>query len=147
MTRSRPLGPIIQSFFLDHLVTVKGLRPQSVRSYRDTVRLLLCFLARQNRTRITRLDLEDLTFDHIIDFLRYLEDERHNHIRTRNQRLAVVHTLFDYIATREPDMLGTCQRVAAIPMKRTAPAETHFLEQDEMQSLLTHLPRKGRFAL
>ena len=44
-------------------------------------------------------------------------------------------------------MLGTCQRVAAIPMKRTAPAETHFLEQDEMQSLLTHLPRTGRFAL
>ena len=147
MTRSRPLGPIIQSFFLDHLITVKGLRPQTVRSYRDTIRLLLCFLAQQKRTRITRLDLEDLTFDHIIEFLRYLENERHNHIRTRNQRLAVVHTLFDYIATREPDMLGTCQRVAAIPMKRTAPAETHFLEQDEMQSLLTHLPRTGRFAL
>ena len=147
MTRSRPLGPIIQSFFLDHLITVKGLRPASVRSYRDTIRLLLCFLARQKRTRITRLDLEDLTFDHIIGFLRYLENERHNHIRTRNQRLAVVHTLFDYIATREPDMLGTCQRVAAIPMKRTAPAETHFLEQDEMQSLLRHLPGAGRFAL
>ena len=147
MTRSRPLGPIIQSFFLDHLITVKGLRPESVRSYRDTIRLLLCFLARQKRTRITRLNLEDLTFDDIIGFLRYLEDERHNHIRTRNQRLAVVHTLFDYIATREPDMLGTCQRVAAIPMKRTAPAETHFLEQDEMHSLLMHLPRTGRFAL
>jgi integrase/recombinase XerD len=98
-----------------------------VSSYRDTIRLLLCFLARQKRTRITRLNLEDLTFDHIIDFLRYLEDERHNHIRTRNQRLAVVHTLFDYIATREPDMLGTCQRVGAIPMKRTAPAETRAI--------------------
>jgi len=93
-----------------------------------------------------RLDLDDLTFDRIIDFLRYLEDERHNHVRTRNQRLAILHTLFDYIATREPDMLGTCQRVAAIPMKRAAPAETHFLEQDEMHGLLRNLPTTGRFA-
>jgi len=39
------LGPQIHSFFLDHLVTVKGLRPTSIRSYRDTIRLLLCFVA------------------------------------------------------------------------------------------------------
>lgn len=44
-------------------------------------------------------------------------------------------------------MLGTCQRVAAIPMKRAAPAETHFLEQDEMHGLLQNLPTTGRFAL
>lgn len=32
------LGPLIHAFFVDHLITVKGLRPASVRSYRDTVR-------------------------------------------------------------------------------------------------------------
>ena len=62
-------------------------------------------------------------------FLRYLEEDRGNHIRTRNQRLAAVHTLFDYIARREPGMLAVCQRVAAIPIKRAGPAETRFLEQ------------------
>ena len=30
----QPLGPLIHSFFLDHLATVKGLRPASVRSNR-----------------------------------------------------------------------------------------------------------------
>jgi Site-specific recombinase XerD len=44
-------------------------------------------------------------------------------------------------------MLDTCQRVRAIPMKRAAPAETHFLERDEMEALLRHLPRTGRLAL
>jgi hypothetical protein len=39
VTETRPLGPLIHSFFLDLLVTVKGLRPASVRSYRDTIRL------------------------------------------------------------------------------------------------------------
>jgi hypothetical protein len=40
-----PIGPVLQSFFADHLITVKGLRPASVRSYRDTIRLFLSFLA------------------------------------------------------------------------------------------------------
>ena len=115
VSESRPLGPLIQTFFVDHLVTVKGLRPTSVRSYRDTIRLLLSFVARDNKTRITKLTVEDLTFERVVGFLRYLEDERRNHVRTRNQRLAALHTLFDYVAAREPEMLGVCQRVAAIP--------------------------------
>jgi integrase/recombinase XerD len=147
MTGSRPLGPLIHSFFLDHLVTVKGLRPASVHSYRDTIRLLLCFVAEQKKTKITKLTLEDLSFERVLGFLRYLEDDRSNHVRTRNQRLAALHTLFDYIATREPEMLGTCQQVTAIPMKRSAPAETHYLELDEVEALLRHLPRTGRLAL
>jgi hypothetical protein len=63
MTGTRPLGPLVHSFFLDHLVTVKGLRPASVRSYRDTIRLLLCFVAEQQGTKITKLNVEDLSFE------------------------------------------------------------------------------------
>jgi integrase/recombinase XerD len=146
MSQTPPIGPILHSFFADHLLTVKGMRPASVRSYRDTVRLLLCFVAADKRCRITRLTLGDLTFDRVVKFLRHLETERHNHIRTRNQRLAALHTLFEYIATRSPETLNACQQVAAIPMKRVAPPETRFLERDEIEQLLRHLPRDGRLA-
>jgi site-specific recombinase XerD len=142
-----PLGPLVHSFFVDHLITVKGLRPASVRSYRDTLRVLLCYIAEQNKTKITRLSVEDFSFERILGFLRYLDEQRHNQVRTRNQRLAVLHTLFDYIATREPQMLDVCQQVAAIPMKRSAPPETRFLEREEVQALLRGLPRAGRLAL
>lgn len=141
------LGAILQSFFVDHLIVVKGLRPASVRSYRDTVRLLLTFVAADKGCRITRLALDDLSFERIVGFLRHLEIDRHNHVRTRNQRLAAIHTLFDYIATRSPEMLGVCQRVATIPMKRSAPPETRFLERDEIEGLLGRLPTEGRLAL
>jgi integrase/recombinase XerD len=147
MTGHQRLGPLIHSFFLDHLVAVKGLRPASVRSYRDTVRLLLCFVAADKGSKITKLGVEDLSFERVLGFLRYLEAERGNHIRTRNQRLAALHTLFDYIASREPEMLDVCQRVAAMPMKRAAPPETHFLERDETEALFHRLPRAGRLAL
>ena len=80
-------------------------------------------------------------------FLRHLEENRGNHVRTRNQRLAALHTLFEYIAGRSPEMLAVCQQVTAIPMKRVAPPETRFLERDEVEQLLRRLPRDGRLAL
>jgi len=147
MTSTPPLGQLLHSFFVDHLITVKGLRPASVRSYRDTIRVLLVFAATDKGCKITRLSTSDLTFDRVVGFLRHLEEDRGNHTRTRNQRLAAVHTLFDYIATRDPEMLGVCQRVAAIPAKRSAPPETRFLERDEIERLLHHLPSEGRLAL
>jgi integrase/recombinase XerD len=147
MSPSAPLGPLLHSFFANHLITVKGLRPASVRSYRDTIRLLLLYIADDKRSRITRLTLGDLSFQRIVGFLRHLEEERGNQIRTRNQRLAVIHTLFEYIATRSPEMLIVCQQVAAIPTKRVPPPETRFLERDEIQQLLRALPSHGRLAL
>lgn len=147
MTDTAPLGPLMHSFFVDHLITVKGLRPASVRSYRDTMRLLLRFVAADKGTKITKLNVGDLSFERVLSFLRYLEQDRGNHARTRNQRLAALHTLFDYIASRDPEMLAVCQRVTAIPMKRAAPAETRYLERDEVEELLRRLPRDGRLAL
>lgn len=147
MSDSPALGPLLHSFFVDHLITVKGLRPASVRSYRDTVRMVLVFVATDKGCKITRLAMADLTFERIAAFLCHLEQDRGNHIRTRNQRLAALHTLFEYLASRAPEMLGTCQQVAAIPMKRVAPPETHFLERDEVQALLAGLPRDGWLAL
>src|SRR5688500_1139743 len=66
MTETQPLGPLLHSFFVDHLITVKGLRPASVRSYRDTVRLLLVFVAGDKGCEITRLTLDDLTFERVV---------------------------------------------------------------------------------
>lgn len=141
------LGALLHGFFVDHLISLKGLRPATVRSYRDTVRLLLLFVAADKHTKITRLNTADLTFERVSRFLRHLEADRHNRIRTRNQRLAAIHALFDYIATRSPDMLGVCQQVSAIPMKRVAPAETRFLERDEIDSLFAGLADDSRLGL
>ena len=78
------------------------------------------FTAADKGCKITRLRLGDLTIDRVLSFLRHLEQDRGNHMRTRNQRLAAVHSLFEYLASRDPELLGTCQQVAAIPIKRAA---------------------------
>lgn len=144
--KSQHLGPLVQSFFLDGLVAMKGLRPSSVRSYRDGVRLFLRYVADDARCRITRLTLADLTFERVLGFVRHLEQVRHNHPRTRNQRLALLHTFFEYLAVRTPEMLVVAERVAMIPSKRVPPPETRFLERDEVADLFTRLPASARNA-
>lgn len=140
------IGQILHAFFEDHLRTQKGLRPTSIKSYSDVLRLFLSFASKQAARSITRLSLNDLTFERVLAFLSYLEKGRKNHIRTRNQRLAAIRTFFEYIASRCPEILDTCQRVAAIPIKRTPPPETNYLEREEVKGLLKNLTKKGRHA-
>jgi site-specific recombinase XerD len=102
---SPSLGQVICSFFQDHLVTLKGLRRSSVLSYRDAIRLFLAFTSADARRRITKLSFEDLTAARVQEFLRYLEKVRHNHIRTRNQRLAALHVFFEYLAAVLPGVV------------------------------------------
>jgi site-specific recombinase XerD len=86
------LGTLVYTFFIDHLAAQKGLRPATIRSYRDTLRLFLTFVAADVRRPITQLQVEDLTFERVLAFLQHLETARHNHVPTRNQRLAGLRT-------------------------------------------------------
>ena len=65
-----------------------------------------------------------------------LEVERHNSVRTRNNRLAAIHSLFTYAALRHPEHAALIQRVLAIPAKRTDRQLVSFLTDDEVDALL-----------
>ena len=143
---SEDLGLYVQAFFVDYLVTQKGLRPSSIRAYRDAFRLFLTFVAGDRRCALSRLTLDDLTADRVLRFLRSLEADRHNHVRTRNHRRAVVVSFFDYLARRRPDRLAVSQQVTGIPVKRVAPPETRFLERADIDALFQRLPTRGRQA-
>lgn len=141
------LGSILASFFNDHLKLQKGLRPNSITSYADAMRLLLQFAADAGKKKITQLGLDDLGADMVSRFLNSLEESRSNAIQSRNQRLAAIRTFFEYVGQRFPDRLGHAQKISAIPRKRAQPPETIFLERDEIEGTLARLPAAGRHAL
>jgi site-specific recombinase XerD len=141
------VGQVLFAFFEDYLKVQRGLRPGSIRSYRDTLKLFLTHIATACRRPITRLNLSDLTSDRVLEFLRTIEAMRNNKVTTRNQRLAALRTFYRYIAAHHPDLLGEAERVEAIPTKRTSPPETIYLERDEIETLFKALPRQGCLAL
>lgn len=144
---SPTVGSVVYGFFLDYLPQQKGLRPSSIRSYRDTMRLFLMFAAGECRRGVSELRFEDLGFERVLAFLRDLEQKRQNAIATRNQRLAGLHTFFEYVGRCMPEMLRVCAQVAAIPVKRCPLPETRFMAREEVETLFEKLPSHGRLAL
>lgn len=147
VTSTPLLGAILMSFFNDHLNLQRGLRPNSITSYADAMRLFLQFAARTGEKKITQLGLDDLNADLVSRFLNSLEEIRGNAAQSRNQRLAALRTFFEYVGQRFPERLLQAQQVAAIPRKRAQPPETIFLERDEIEGTLAALPSDGRRAL
>jgi integrase/recombinase XerD len=148
MSMSTPLlGMMLESFFNDHLKLQRGLRPNSITSYADAIRLLLQFASEVARKKITQLTLDDLDSDVVSQFLNFLEESRSNAAQSRNQRLAALRAFFEYVGRRFPERLGQAQKVMAIPRKRARSPETIFLERDEIEGTLDALPKDGRYAL
>ena len=141
------LGQLLHGYFEDYLTCQKGLRPGSVRSYRDGMVLFLRFVGEETGKKISRLGLEDLTCKQVVSFLDALEKRRHNHIRTRNQRLAVLRAFFEYVVHRVPECVQEAHRIATIPAKRVPPPEMRYLDREELQTVFASLPATGRLAL
>ena len=102
MTDLSLLGPWVRRFLLEYLVGKRSLSRNTQQSYRDTLRLLLPFSASRLRTPIDQLRVEDLSADHIREFLQDLEIQRGCSVATRNQRLAAIHSLAHFIGLHSP---------------------------------------------
>jgi site-specific recombinase XerD len=131
------LAPTLQAFFTDRLIRERHASPQTVAAYRDTWRLLLVYATRRVHRPPSRLDLDDIDAALVSAFLDHLEHDRHNSIRTRNARLAAIHSLFRYAALRHPEHAATIQRVLAMPPKRFERALVTYLTEAEVAALLT----------
>lgn len=130
------LAPTLQAFFTERLARQRRVSPQTVASYRDTLRLLLCFVQTHTGKVPSSLDWDDLDVDVISAFLDHLETERSNSVRTRNLRLTAIRSLFSYAALCHPEHAGLIQRVLAIPTKRFDKRTITYLTAEEAVALI-----------
>ena len=135
------LARTLREFLADHLPRLRGMSPHTVHSYRDSLVLLLRFVASRRARPVVELDVDDLDAEQVMAFLQHLEDVRGNSPTTRNVRLAAIHAFFAYLAGRCPDRLEQCQRVLAVPFKRTRSRSVEYLEYDEILAVLAAVDR------
>jgi site-specific recombinase XerD len=136
------LAPTLQAFFTERLVRQRQASSHTIASYRDTLKLLLAFTARQTGKPPSGLDVADLDAPLIGAFLSHLETERGNSVRTRNARLAAIHSLFGYAALQHPEDAAIIARVLAIPAKRFDRTVITYLTEEETGALLA-APDRG----
>jgi len=131
------LGPTLQAFFTDRLVRERNASPRTVAAYRDTWRLLLGFASQRAGKSPAALDFSDIDVALVGAFLDHLERDRGNTVRTRNARLAAIHSLFRYAARRHPEHVAGIGRVLAIGAKRFERGLVSFLSESEVGALLS----------
>jgi integrase/recombinase XerD len=127
---------LLQQFFLERLIQQRHASTRTIHSYRDSFRCLLAFAERRLRKPPTALVLEDLTAPFVLEFLKHLETERHNSIRSRNARFAAIRSFMHYVSLKEPSALALTRSVLAIPMKRFERRLVGFLPREHMEAIL-----------
>ncbi len=131
------LAPTLQAFFTDRLINQKDASPHTIAAYRDTFRLLLAYAQQRTGKQPSDLDVDDLDAPLIAAFLDHLEHDRGNGPRTRNARLAAIHSMFRFAALRHPEHAAVIARVLAVPTKRFDRTIVSYLTHKEVDALLT----------
>ena len=127
---------LIEAFFTDRLMRQRQVSPNTIASYRDSFCLLFNFAKQRLKKEPSALSLEDLDATFIGSFLNHIEKDRGNCARSRNVRLAAIHSFFKYIALQDPIHSALIQRVLAIPTKRFESRLIDFLTKPEIEALL-----------
>ncbi len=134
---SPPFAQLVQDFFCQRLMAQRNASRHTIASYRDTFRLLLRYVERRQTGKCPAiLTLHDLDASVVLAFLEYTEKERGNSVRSRNVRLAAIHSFMRYASFRDPANLSDIQGVLAIPVKRFDRPLVGFLSREEIQAII-----------
>lgn len=137
MKKSTPsFAILLQGFFTERLMKQRNASPHTIKSYRDTFRLLLKFTQNEFQKLPSKLDFSEIDAPLIARFLETLEQDRSVCARSRNLRLTAIRSFFRYAALEMPAHSAQIQRVLAIPGKRHERPLIHYLTQAEIKALL-----------
>ncbi len=143
MKPADPFPRLLHAFFYEWMVQQRNASVHTVRSYRDTWRLFLRFVAQRRRRPVAQLNLADLTAHEVSAFLRYTEQERGDTIGTRNCRLSALRSFFNFVADREPIAVAQCSEILRIPTKRAPIYAACYLEPEEVKAILAQPDRSS----
>ena len=108
----------LRRFLTGHLAGLRGYSPDTIASYRDAFKLLICYFRDERHIPPEKLTLEQIDAAAITGFLHWLRTSRHNSASTGNQRLAAIDSFFTWMQSRDPARMACCQDILAIPAKK-----------------------------
>jgi integrase/recombinase XerD len=130
------LAPYLSAFLLEHLPRERNASPHTSEAYAHSLKLVVCFAAARLNVKPCQVEVEQLDAPLILAFLQHIENERGNSVRTRNARLAAIHSFFRFLEYRLVSCLNQACQIHAIPMKKADEALVGYLTRDELLALL-----------
>ncbi|MGH3192930.1 MAG: tyrosine-type recombinase/integrase [Streptosporangiaceae bacterium] len=134
----------LRRFLTSYLAGLRGCSPATIASYRDTFKLLISWFRDERSVPPARLTLDHLDAGAVTAFPGHLQEERHNSVATRNQRLAAISSFATWMQTEDPARMACWQDITAIPAKKQDHPAVRHLTVDQTRRLLAAPDRTAR---
>ena len=129
-------GYWIRRFLCNYLTDVRNLSANTVKAYRDAIRMLIAHICQSKRMEADSILITDVTSEAIISMLDNVEQKRGCSIKTRNLRLSAFVALAKFVASNSPEHIEWCREIRNIPVKKAPRTLITYLEKEEMDALL-----------
>ena len=129
----------LSHFLKEYLVVERNVSSKTIRSYKTTFQMLITYFVEEKNMKLIDITFENVTKEMILDFLNYLEEEKKNSIRTRNQRLAAIHSFYQYCSVDEIEHIENIQKILSIKTKKYEKKVQEYLTKEEIQTLLARI--------
>lgn len=110
----------VRDFLMVYLPNQKAVSQNTVKSYRESLNLLLNYICDKNGISLGKLSFGYLSREAVEGFLCYLENERHCSVSTRNHRLACIRSFVKYVGARDVGIQAYVIDLCNIPLKKEA---------------------------
>lgn len=129
------------SFHLTNFLTtyMSGQRNSSIntiKNYRDAFKLFLIFCKEEKNIIPEKLTISKITSQLIQDYYNWLQTSRGCSINSRNHRRTALNSFFGYLQIEAPEHMFLCQKILAIPKKKSPQTVVGFLTPQAMTDLL-----------
>jgi site-specific recombinase XerD len=126
----------VRSFLLEYLPNQRCFSENTVRSYRQAMNLFVLFLRENRKMSIKQINFAVINRDIILAFLDWLETERQCGVSTRNQRLMVLRSFFDYAGKTDCTQVALSVTAQNVPLKTAQSKVVEYLSEPALEALL-----------
>lgn len=132
---NRNFSYYLSKFLGEYLVVERNLSSNTVKSYKKTFQIFVNYLVNIKKLPLNKITFENISRDILSDFLYYLEEERKNTIRSRNQRLACIKSFYKYCMIYEVENMENIRKILTIRSKKCTEPILDYLTEEEMQKI------------
>ena len=132
---SESLSFYVQRYFMSYLMKQHNYGANTISSYRDTFKLLYSFMANTDAD-VSRIVIDDISHDKVIEFMTWLGETRKNGVSTKNVRLAHIKSFFRYVMMTAPEHSDQCRKVLCIPFGKEDKKPPACMSKDAIRQML-----------
>lgn len=126
----------VRSYLLEYLPKQRCYSQNTIIAYRQTLNLFVTYLRDEKKFTVEQIEFKVLNRDMILDFLNWLESKRNCGVSTRNHRLMVLRSFFNYAGEVDCTQMALSLKTQNIPIKSGQSKVVDFLSESALQALL-----------